>query len=195
MRTTEVFPTLAGLKWGRKRSPAFKTEVQQAMSGREYRIPYRDYPLWNWELSYEVLRDDANDELKTLVGFFLRHRGSFASFRFLDPDDFSVTAHVFSASSTYTTASRIQLTRPYGNFYEPVTDPQPGWQFFVDGVANTSISIDINGIITPTASFTGVLSWTGSFWHRVRFAEDETEFEQFLEKLWSARRVSLVSAR
>lgn len=196
MRTNEEFPVLPGLMWNRKRTPIFKTSVQQAINGKEYRIPHQDYPLWRWELSYEVLRDDATNELRTLVGMFLRHRGSFASFRFLDVDDYQTTAQSIAASASRAAGTRVQLLRSYEGFLEPVTDPQPGYQVFVNGVlSGLWTALFPTGEISNTATSNGALSWTGSFWHRVRFEEDETEFEQFLEKLHSARRVTLVSAR
>jgi len=196
MRTNEVFPVLPGLMWRRKRTPMFKTTVQQSVNGREYRIPHMDFPLWRWELSYEVLRDDALNELRTLVSMFLRHRGRFASFRFLDVDDFQVTAQLIGPNLSRPGGTRVQLLRSYEGFLEPVTDPQPGYQVFVNGVlSGIWTTLFPSGEISNSTTSNGELTWTGSFWHRVRFEEDESEFEQFLEKLWSAQRITLVSSR
>lgn len=39
------------------------------------------------------------------------------------------------------------------------------------------------------------LTWSGEFYRRVRFARDEIEFERFLQDLWNAKKVELVSTR
>ena len=39
------------------------------------------------------------------------------------------------------------------------------------------------------------LTWSGQFYKRVRFARDETEFEEFLQDLWSAKKVELITVK
>ena len=38
------------------------------------------------------------------------------------------------------------------------------------------------------------VTWTGHFYWRVRFKQDETEVSQFLQQLWEARSVELITA-
>lgn len=194
--SNEVFPVLPGLKWGIKRYPEFKTTVHQALSGREYRLAQRSYPKWHWELSYEFLRAGAEAELQTLVGMFLRHRGAFDSFRFLDLDDNSVTDQLIS-SGAFTAGTTYQMVRTYGGFTEPITDVVNPGALKVGGNVHTSYTISAVGILTSTGTPAGSpsgVTWTGQYYWRVRFKDDETEFEQFLEDLWSARTIHLVSA-
>ena len=39
------------------------------------------------------------------------------------------------------------------------------------------------------------LTWSGQFYKRVRFERDETEFEEFLQDLHSAKRVELITVK
>lgn len=53
-----IFPVLPGQKFPARKSPNFNTKPQKALSGKESRIAYRAYPLYEWELEYEFLSDD-----------------------------------------------------------------------------------------------------------------------------------------
>jgi hypothetical protein len=54
-----VFPNyLPGIKFTQTKSTMFRTGVQTAVTGKESRISYQAFPLYKWELSYELLRDD-----------------------------------------------------------------------------------------------------------------------------------------
>ena len=56
-------------------------DIRYLVEERELRAAFQAYPLWSFTLAYEVLRGDAvNNELKTLMGFFLAVRGSWDSF-------------------------------------------------------------------------------------------------------------------
>lgn len=193
--STEVFPTLPGLKWSIKKTPMFETTNNRALSGREYPVAHRQYPIWRWELSYEVIRDDASNELQSIVGFFLRRRGSFESFRYLDPEINAVT-DLQIGNDFPAVGKTYQLLSYWGSFYEPVTDPVAGFTMkcganAVFGTAN------IYGVVTLSSGSFGAqgLTWTGSFYQRVRFEEDENEFEKFMEKLWSAQKITFITRR
>jgi hypothetical protein len=67
-----IFPTLPGLAWSVTKTPTFQTRIQRAASGRELRALDYPYPLWQFALVYDFLRDNPTagyDELRTLVGF------------------------------------------------------------------------------------------------------------------------------
>ncbi len=78
-----IFPTLPGLAWSVTKTPTFQTRIQRAASGRELRALDYPYPLWQFALVYDFLRDDpaaGYDELRTLLGFFMLCQGAFAHF-------------------------------------------------------------------------------------------------------------------
>ncbi|MFZ5658773.1 MAG: DUF2460 domain-containing protein [Pseudomonadota bacterium] len=191
-----VFPTLPGLRWDVSKTPEWSTKVQRAVSGLELRAAFFTYPIWHFKLDYELLRAGAEAELQTLMGFFNLRQGSFDSFLYLDPDDHNVSdGHFGTGNGTQTV---FQLTRVLGGFVEPVKAPKGTPQIFKDGVLQASgYILSPAGQVTfssPPAAGT-VLSWTGEFYFRVRFAKDQAEFKQFMHQLWNLKQVELVSLK
>jgi len=89
-----VFPTLPGLAWSVTKTPTFQTRIQRAASGRELRALDYPYPLWQFALVFDFLRDNPTagyDELRTLMGFFMLCQGAFGTFLFRDPSDFQAS--------------------------------------------------------------------------------------------------------
>ena len=79
-----VFPQLPGVQWDQKKTPIFNTITQRTVNLKEARVSLSQYPIYEYQLSYEVLRDDtANNELKTLMGFYLSRQGAFDSFLYI----------------------------------------------------------------------------------------------------------------
>ena len=113
-----LYPTIPGIAWNVVRTPTFNTMSQRALSGRELRGTYQNFPLYQFDLVYEFLRDmAATPELATLTGFYLARQGSFDSFLFLDPADNAVTDMAFGVGDGVTTG--FQLTRAYGSGFFP----------------------------------------------------------------------------
>lgn len=196
-----VLPTLPGLEWNVKKSPMFRTKIQSAVSGKELRSSFMAYPLWKFRLSYSVLRSAAEfAELQTLLGFFLQRRGSFDTFLYTDPDDNSVTDHSFGTGNG--TTAGFQLLRTLGGFAEPVQNLNGTPTIKVAGITKTVVNhynIGSTGIVTFTAgnipTSGQVLTWTGSFYIRVRFLQDEAEFNQFLYQLFDLKKLEFQSVK
>lgn len=96
-----VYPTLAGLAWPVARKPIFATLTQAAVSGREVRATYMQYPLYEFTLAYNYL---LASDLAQLKGFFLQQQGSLQGF-WLDagPGDDSVSDQLFGIGDGVTT--------------------------------------------------------------------------------------------
>ncbi|EXI85589.1 MAG: hypothetical protein AW11_03417 [Candidatus Accumulibacter regalis] len=193
--SNEVFPALPGLKWGIVKTPEWSTKVQRSANGRELRAAFFSYPIWHFTLSYEVLRG-ANGfaELQALVGFFNARQGSFDSFLYSDPSDNAVTAQAFGTGNGSTTA--FQLKRTYGGATEPIFGVNGSPSIYVGGVPQGGgYTISSTGLVTFSAAppAAAALTWTGQFYFRCRFANDQSEFEQFLRDLWQARKVEFVT--
>lgn len=195
----EIFPALPGLSWNVQKTPQFNTISHRAVSGYEVRTALMQYPLWTFSLAYDLLRDDATSELKTLMGFFLQSQGSFAAFLYSDPSDNAVTKQGFGTGDGVTTS--FQLIRAYGGFIEPVQnlDGTPGIE--VNGVQQTlgignQCQISPTGLVTfTTAPASGAaLTWTGNFYYRVRFSADKADFNQFMYQLYELKQLSFVGS-
>jgi len=177
------------------KTPQWKTRRAQAVSGFERRVQQRIYPMYNVELSVEVLRDAVGlDEAKNLIGFFNARAGMFDAFRYTDPDDNSVTDQLFGARDG--TTVEFQLVRTYGGFAEPVHNVNVLTNIKSNGVALASpadYSISATGLVTLAAPGTPghVLTWTGSYYWRVIFDEDRLPFRKLLQGLWDLRKLPL----
>jgi len=81
-----TFPALATLGWSVHVKPRFSTRIAAHVSGRETRAADRANALYDIELSYDVLRADANAELQPIAGFYLAQGGANALFWFTPTD-------------------------------------------------------------------------------------------------------------
>lgn len=65
----------------------------------------------------------------------------------------------------------------------------------------TTVSADYtlgsNGVVTfGVAPASGaILTWTGSYYRRVRFMEDTADFQQFMYKLWQLKKIEFISLK
>jgi uncharacterized protein (TIGR02217 family) len=197
-----VFPVLPGLMWDVAKSPGFTTRVQRAVSGFELRASLQAYPLWTFSLAYEVLRTDlVTLELQKLMGFFLARGGQFDSFLYTDPDDSSVTDMQFGVGDGTTVA--FQLVRALGaggfTFVEPVQNLNGAVGNIKDNgstVSGANYSVSATGLVTfttpPVAGH--VLTWSGSYYFRVRFLQDMAGFSQFMQRLWELKKLEFIGA-
>lgn len=110
-----VYPAnLPGLTWDSTRTPVFNTGIQQALSSKESAIAYQQYPVMEWELQYELLRDYTTpSDIKALVGLFMAVGGKYDSFLYTDPE-FNSVIHMPYAITDGSTLS-FQLTATYQN--------------------------------------------------------------------------------
>jgi len=215
-----IFPTLPGLAFDVGKSPLFSTAIQRAASGRELRRRRWAHPLYQIALTFEFLRDDvAFNELKTLAGFYMQRGGSFDSFLFTDPDDNRAINEVLAVGDSVATA--FQAQRTFGGNVEPLSnvasidDPNGASMWGADpatapmwsaDTANTSMWA---AVIYKPSDYTlnpggqvvfnrpvpaGVtLLWSGSFYYRCRFNDDQMDFNKFMDQLWNLKTCDLLA--
>lgn len=204
--STIVFPTLAGLTYPVVRTPIFKTLTQEAVSGRENRAALWVYPRWKWTLSYDFLRDDANNEFRTLLGFWLARQGAYDSFLFDDVDDDYVADQAIGTGNG--SNLNFPLVRTLGGFTEPILAVNTGigatvkvngavqgfntqWIWLFGnygpyGIQFTAGNAPANGA-DITASF--------SYYWPVRFLADENDFSKFMNRLWDLKKLEFESVK
>lgn len=193
-----ILPLLAGLTWDITAEPQFRTIVHRAVSGYEVRAAFMIYPLWTFNLKYDILRDNAvNNELKTLLGFFNLRQGSFDSFLYSVPADSSVTTMSFGTGTGAATV--FQLTRSYGGFVEPVNNLNAAPQIYVAGVLKTlttDYTISATGVVTfVSAPANGAaLTWTGTYYYRCRFLSDNISPSQFMQNIYNLNKLDFVGS-
>lgn len=192
-----VFPALPGIKWGTTITPVWKTITHESVSGMELRTALMSYPRYRISLSYEVLRAGAVGELQALIGFFNQRRGSWDDFLWMDIDDCTAAGVGFGTGNGSKTS--FAITRPFGGFTEPVQAFGGMPVIRVNGVqksAPSDFTIANGMVIFTTAPPAGAaLTWSGQFYKCVRFQRDEAEFEQFLQDLWSLKKIELITVK
>lgn len=192
-----VFPALVGLKFPVEKTPVWSNKVQPARSGKETRLSFWSYPIWQYSIGYDFLRSDSvNLELQTLAGFFNARQGSYDDWLFNDPDDNSCTASFFGTGDGTTTA--FQLARTWGGNSEPVRAVNTVSQVTKNGTPTAAYTLNANtGVITfttaPTAGQT--LAWSGTFYWRCRFMDDQTTLSKFMTNLWESQTLKFQSCK
>jgi uncharacterized protein (TIGR02217 family) len=202
-----LFPTLPGLAWSVTKSPTFQTRIQRAASGRELRALDYPYPLWQFTLVFDLLRDNPTagyDELRTLMGFFMLCRGAYGAFLFRDPSDDRVAGQQIGIGNASTTVFQLQramgATLPGGGFQEPIVAPNVVTAVYLDGITQSPASYSIDsttGLITfETAPGSGlIITADFSYYFRCRFIDDSYAFENFMYQLWQLKKLTFISVR
>lgn len=209
-----VYPTLPGIDikviW---RPKAINLTPQVHTSGREVRASGSSYPLHEFELQYNMLRDRPTEiELKTMIGFYLSLGGSLTGFCFSNPYDNSVQGQSFTTTDginstfgplmrTYG-ASGYTITEPVG--YVDLTAP---FNVYIDGTlvaandATYAYTVEQTTPVNQLLKFTNippsghVVTIDMSYFYYCKFAEDYLEFEQLLWRIWKCDKVKLQSLR
>jgi uncharacterized protein (TIGR02217 family) len=201
--STEKFPLSPGLSWSVHVSPKFNTRVAGHVSGREIRTAWQQYAIYEFTLSFDVLRGNATQEIETLMGFFLARQGQYDTF-LLDLGavtqnvaDSYVTLGAQGTGDGVTTV--FPLMRTVGEAMEPV-----GYVFsadladvYVAGVLQDPLSYSFTSpnILTFNTAPTSGGQITASFryYFICRFAADAQDFEEFMANLWSLHELKLTS--
>jgi uncharacterized protein (TIGR02217 family) len=192
--SSEVFPSLAGLEYPVVRTPIFSTLTQASASGMETRAALQLYPRWQYTLSFNFLRDDANNEFRTLLAFFLGRQGSFDSFLFDDVDDNQVTGQPIGIGDGSNTV--FQLVRSFGGFTEPVLQPH-FVTVYLAGAPTTAFAFTGPGQVTfTTAPGNGVhVTADITYLWPVRFLADRYDFSKFMNRLWEQKKLDFISVK
>jgi uncharacterized protein (TIGR02217 family) len=177
-----VFPSLPGLAWPVKRTTRWLNVEQDALSGKRSRYPLWTFPIYLYELSFNVLRTaNAFTEWQTLTAFINSVQGSAQLWAYSDPNDSAVTLQGFGQGDG--TSVNFQLVRALGGFTEPVFLVNGAPSIYVAGVlqiVGTNYTISAYGVVTfisPPANGAS-LQWTGGYYFPCRFDGDAFAFTQ-----------------
>jgi len=204
--SNEVLPHYIGQKITVERRPVWSTRKAWAVSGKRRAVQERAYPLWEIELSIEALREKASDgsalnEPQNMTGFYNRHGGGFDSFLYTDPDDNAVTDFQFGVRDGVTTQFQLLRSIGFGGyaFLEPVQNVNVLGNIKSNGVAITSptdYTISATGLVTLAAPGTNghALTWTGSYYWRVCFKDDELPFRRIYKGIWELDKLRLTGS-
>jgi len=187
--------------------------IEESLSKRELRSTWSTYGRYRYEFTFSVLRSaTAFVEYQKVLGFRSRHRGTLDSFLLTDAEDNTVTAHPFGIGDGVTTSFQLQRTlvastdlaaaasRAYwptmGDGYEPIWDVNSAPAIYKDtggGPVLQVLSVDYTlpglGTVTFTAApaANAILTWTGTYYRRVRFESASLPTGRIVSGLWSAK--------
>ena len=205
--TIPTFPSLLGVAFPViRRNMGFDVVKLQSVQGVRSRFALRNAPMYQWELSFEFLRDnalssgstgsdgttwarDAYVDLQTLIGFYNSCLGPELPFMYWDASDNTATNSRFGTGDGAT--FNFQLTRTFGGFTEPVYGSPNVAFMYVNGsvLAGNAWDVSETGVVTfftpPAASAT--LVWSGSYRWLCQFDDDNVEFSNFMSGYWEAR--------
>ncbi len=194
-----TFPDIATVGWSIEITPRFSTGVASHSSGRESRVVSRAWPLFDIELTYELLRcATAYEELQAIAGFFESMGGADTPFWFAPPGLSAVSGQAIGNGDGSTVTFSLQAS--IGAFTGPVCGASGVAAVYLDGVSQSSGWTVTSGY-GPTISFAAApsagVSITADFgvlW-LCRFADDVIEFEQFLSMLFALKTLKLRTVR
>lgn len=161
-----------------------------------------------------------NREWQKLFGFVQRHATRLDSFLFVDPDDNQVASHFFGKGDGSTLSFQLQRTlvddsdlaaagsRTYwpgfSDGYEPIVELNGTPAIYKDTGAGpvlqtltTQYTLPGSGAVqfvaAPAAG--ALLSWSCSYYRRVRFDMDAVSATRVAQSMWEAKSIQLISVK
>jgi uncharacterized protein (TIGR02217 family) len=204
---------LPGVGWSVTKMPTFQTRIQRAVSGRELRAQDYPSPLWQFQLTFNFLRDGQDtrigpglgsgyDELRTLYGLYLACAGAFGTFLFLDPTDSNRIGMAVGVGDSSTSSFQLQTQWGFSpSFVGPVYAVQQITAVYLNGLTQTpgtyscAAGLNSTGLLTfDTPPLSGVqITADFVFYFRCRFVDDSYSFENFMYQLWQLKKLTFIT--
>lgn len=200
--TNYIFPQFQGWSLNKVKTQLWKNNIYESESGKETRIQKWSYPRYKFELKYNFMTDNTikslsllKGELELLEGFFNSVGGTFEDFLLKDDVENSVEEQSFGIGDG--TETKFQLVRSLPNWVEPISGLVESPQLFIDGVETTDFSFDNYGFVyfTSPPPEDSVLTWSGNYYFRCRFENDELELSRGWEGLWEDIQINLITVK
>ncbi len=197
---TPVFPALRP-GFPVKVRPTFSSIAATTVSGIEITAVRQVFPLWEFELTFEVLSDQTQNiapdagrlgytELQQICGLFLACRGRYGQFYFTFPEDSLRTSALVGIGDGVTDIFTVFRTIGTGGFNEPVGGINELLAVYINGIEQSGGSYNfsenkIGFAVVPPAGVTITADYT--FFYLCRFMEDIIDYEQFFRNMWTLK--------
>lgn len=196
-----ILPTFQGWSYDKTITPVWETQIYTSSSGRETRIQKWKSPRYKISIKFNFLTDNSmqsvsldKGDVERLKGFFNTLAGAFDDFLYLDDTENYVENQSFGVGDGQTTIFQLVRSLPY--YAEAVTGINEKPQIFVNG-EETECEVDAYGVVTfaepPEADAT--LTWTGNYYFRVRFEDDELDLSRTWQSLWENAEIKLITVK
>lgn len=196
-----ILPKFQGWSYKKTITPIWNTQTYESQSGRETRIQKWKYPRYEIKLNYNFMTDETTQttvldkgDIERMQGFFNAVAGSFDDFLYFDDTENFVENQTFGIGDGQTT--QFQLVRNHPYWAEPVNGINEKPQIFVNGI-EAECEVDAYGVVSfvepPEAD--AILSWTGNYYFRVRFSEDQLDLGRTWNGLWEGIELSMKTVK
>jgi len=210
---------LPGITYGSTWTPSFMNlPTATTASGADIDIAIAQYPLHDFELEYEFMRDGIGPgvwrdleglEFRTMMGFLLQTAGTVGRFLYRNPADNKVfqndigtgdgettvfvLTRTFGASGYGATepVGQVDLTRPFNvylNGSATAADPSLYTVSVANPVANT-----VTFVTAPAAGQNIAVDM--SYFYYCKLGKANESAKKFMDNLWSMDKVTLHSCR
>lgn len=112
----------------------------------------------------------------------------------------NAAATQYIATTTAAVTSNPSYWPAYASGFEPIYDPAPGPLIYINGTLKTlttDYSVGSTGLITfvSAPASNAVLTWTGNYFRRVRFAQPGISMDRIVSQMWKSASIDLISVR
>jgi hypothetical protein len=198
--TYQIFPQLSTRGWSVHEKPSFATREASLVSGRSRRAARMAAPLWEFELTYDLLAGAPGGDLAAIVAFFNAMQGTTAPFWF-EPSGLSPLAGQPLGEGDGTTTV-FTFQRSIGAYAEPLAAVFAVTCVYQSGVplSPALTTIDATGF-PATLTFTtapqagAMISADFSYYCLCRFADDFEDVEEFMAQLFRLQSLQLRSVK
>jgi len=197
-----VFPQLPGQGWSVHKRPSFSTRTISHVSGREVRIPLYTQALYEFELTFDALAANGAwpglgvNSLQSLMGLYLQCQGQYGTFLYTDPTDNAVTGQVIAVGDGATVSFPFQ--RALGGAVETVSYVTGASSITVNDVAlrdGWSVMAPNSLTFTAAPASGAVVKADFTFAYECRFLDDQNDFENFMNGLWTVSSLKFRSVK
>jgi hypothetical protein len=194
-----IFPTFRGLQYPIGKTPHWNTIVQESISGVKKFLQCYTYPYYTFNLSFSYLEDKNShyDDIHMLMAFYNYLGGAGQDFLYADPlfEDNAVALQQFGTGDGI--KEDFRLTKQTGLLTEPVFGVANKPRIFINGQETFNFTWDKTGRIhfyaAPAVGWK--LEWTGRWFYRCHFQNDEAEFQQIFSGGWELEELVLESIK
>ena len=183
-------PALPGQGWSVHKKPTFATIVASHVSGREVRDALYQYPIWQFELTFDGLGSDSasfpglgTQSLQSLMGLFLQCQGQLGTFLYSDPTDDAVAGQIFATGDSATTSFRRSRARSAAFSTGGMGDQRLAGHDRRRRAGSGWSLIAPNSLVFATAPASGAaIGASFPYAFLCRFDDDAPDFEEFMHE-------------
>lgn len=207
-----VYPQLIGLGYDVTWSPGFMNmPTATSTSGADIDLGLAEWPLHDFELTYNFLRDafiSGTQEFKTMFAFYLQMGGTVGRFLFPNPDDNKTEGEPIGTGDGTTTVfgplmrtfgvgeytdtepiGWLDLTQPFTVYFNGEAVDASAYEILQVGGCNMQIKFN-----TPPSDDV-VITGDYSYYYYCKFPTNTNTFNKFLDHIWAVKKVMIHSCR